>query len=66
MQTPSAQLGLSIEQAAKVSSVGRSKLYEEISNGRLRARKLGRRTVILMADLEVWMEGLPTSMEDRA
>jgi len=38
---------------------GRTKLYEEIAAGRLRARKLGRRTVILAADARAWLEALP-------
>lgn len=35
-----------------LGNVGRSKLYEEIAAGRLRAVKIGRRTFIAHAELE--------------
>jgi excisionase family DNA binding protein len=34
-------------------------IYQEIQAGRLRARKLGRRTLILAADLSAWLANLP-------
>jgi hypothetical protein len=34
-------------------------IYQEIQTGRLRARKLGRRTLILAADLSAWLANLP-------
>jgi hypothetical protein len=37
----------------------RDKAYEEIRTGRLRARKLGRRTIIGSADAAQWFKGLP-------
>ena len=37
----------------------RSMIYQEIQSGRLRARKLGRRTLILAADLSAWLANLP-------
>ncbi|MGH7046804.1 MAG: helix-turn-helix domain-containing protein [Stellaceae bacterium] len=41
------------------ASIGRTKLYEEIAAGRLRALKLGRRTLILRRDYDRWLAGLP-------
>jgi hypothetical protein len=35
-------------------------LYGEINAGRLRARKLGRHTVVLREDREAWLQGLPS------
>jgi excisionase family DNA binding protein len=37
----------------------RSFLYEQINAGRLRAHKLGRKTIILKRDLDNWLLGLP-------
>jgi Helix-turn-helix domain len=48
-----------IEDAAKAASIARAILYEEINAGRLRARKRGRSTVILAADLRAYLEALP-------
>ena len=54
-------LGYTIAQAAKASGAGRSTLYVEMKEGRLKARKLGRRTIVLASDLAAWLAALPTS-----
>jgi excisionase family DNA binding protein len=53
-------LAYTIQEATKVAKVGRSKLYLAVSDGSLRARKLGKKTLILPADLERWLEALPS------
>jgi hypothetical protein len=39
---------------------GRTKAYEELKSGRLRGRKLGKRTIITEDDAEEWLRHLPT------
>jgi excisionase family DNA binding protein len=39
--------------------VGRTKAYQEINEGRLRAVKCGKRTLILPDDYEQWLKSLP-------
>jgi hypothetical protein len=39
---------------------GRTKAYEQIKLGRLRARKIGKRTIITEDDAEDWLQRLPT------
>ena len=39
--------------------IGRSRAYLEIASGRLRVRKVGRRTLVLKADAEAWANSLP-------
>ncbi|WP_245273707.1 helix-turn-helix domain-containing protein [Mesorhizobium sp. WSM3224] len=39
--------------------IGRSLVYEEIAAGRLKCRKVGRRTLILAKDAEAWRDALP-------
>jgi len=39
--------------------IGRTKLYQEIKEGRITPRKLGRKTLILRADAEAWLNNLP-------
>ena len=57
---PHRRLSYSVQEAAEVTGVGRSLLYEEIAAGHLVARKVGsKRTVILAADLEAWLNALP-------
>jgi len=39
--------------------IGRTKAYEEIAAGRLKARKVGVRTIILAEDAQAWLDSLP-------
>jgi excisionase family DNA binding protein len=62
MNTPASDLqreGLSILEACTVAGIGRTKIYEAISEGRLKARKFGKRTIVLRADLQTFLSGLP-------
>jgi excisionase family DNA binding protein len=57
---PIEPLAFSIEQACAAAGVGRSKLYLAVQSGDLRARKLGKKTLILRDDLRAWLESLPS------
>jgi excisionase family DNA binding protein len=48
-----------VEEAAELANVGTAKVREEISAGRLPARKLGKRILVTLADLQVWIDALP-------
>jgi excisionase family DNA binding protein len=39
--------------------LGRTKTYDEIRKGRLRGRKIGKRTLIARDDAESWLRRLP-------
>ncbi|AZO45910.1 DNA-binding protein [Mesorhizobium sp. M7D.F.Ca.US.005.01.1.1] len=49
----------SIEEFCTAYSVGRSLAYEEMSEGRLQYRKVGRRVVIRKVDADRWLDDLP-------
>ena len=51
--------GLSIVEACRVAGIGRTKIYEAIADGSLKARKFGKRTLILRADLQSFLSDLP-------
>jgi excisionase family DNA binding protein len=53
------QLIHTVKEACQLAKIGRSKLDAEIKAGSLRARKLGKRVMILHADLVRWLEALP-------
>jgi excisionase family DNA binding protein len=55
----SAQRAFSIEEFCRRYGVGRTKVYEELKLGRLRALKVGRRTIISKDDAENWLLHLP-------
>lgn len=52
-------ISLNIRQAVEASGLSRSALYVALKDGRLTARKAGRRTVILTDDLAAFVRGLP-------
>jgi len=54
-----AALAIGVSEACTVVGCSRAKLYREVRAGRLRARKLGRRTLLLSEDLERWLRALP-------
>ena len=53
------RVSLSVDEAAKAAGIGQTKLREEIAAKRLVAHKLGKRTLIAVADLEAWIANLP-------
>lgn len=59
MQNQNDVVAYSIDAAAKASHTGRTKLYAEIKAGRLKAVKLGARTLITAEALAEWLNNLP-------
>jgi len=53
------KLALSVDEAARRADTCRDKIYGAINAGKLRARKNGRRTLILASDLEAFLNDLP-------
>jgi excisionase family DNA binding protein len=52
-------LAHTVEGAARVTTCGRTSVYAAIKAGELKARKIGRRTIILDEDLRAWLANLP-------
>ncbi len=52
-----APLAYSVSEACKVSSIGRTYLYELMKSGRLESRKVGKRTLITARSLRALIEG---------
>lgn len=53
------QRAMSIAEFCEQYGLGRTKTYEELKSGRLRARKIGKRTIITEDDAEDWLLRLP-------
>jgi excisionase family DNA binding protein len=51
--------GLSILDACRIAGIGRTKIYEAIAARHLKARKLGKRTIVLRSDLQDFLASLP-------
>jgi hypothetical protein len=50
----------SVEGVLKIVPCGRTTVFAAISSGALKARKIGRRTIILDEDLRSWLMALPS------
>jgi Helix-turn-helix domain len=57
------QRAMSVQAFCERYDIGRTKAYEEINAGRLKARKAGRRTIITSDDAEDWLSRLPALQE---
>ena len=55
------KLAFRIDEASSASGIGRTTLYAEMKEGRLRACKVGQRTLILRKELERYLENLPVA-----
>jgi excisionase family DNA binding protein len=53
---------LTLEETCEIARIGRSTLYRSLRSGALRARKIGKKTVVLREDLQAWLQSLPTSV----
>ena len=58
-QRRSRQRALSIVEFCERYGLCRTKAYDELKSGRLRARKIGKRTIIPVDDAEDWLQQLP-------
>lgn len=53
------QIAYTIENAAEVANIGKTKLYQALNSGVLEGRKVGRRTLIPHDALRRWVDSLP-------
>ena len=60
------RMAYSIREAVAAGAGSRTKLYEAIAAGTLKARKNGRSTVILAGDLAQYLESLPDFLDEAA
>jgi excisionase family DNA binding protein len=58
-QRRASQRAMSVRDFCKIYGIGRTSLYAEIAAGRLKVRKVGRRTLIGDDDAEEWWHSLP-------
>lgn len=52
------QISFSVEEVTKMTGLGRTKIYEALQSGELKARKFGKRTIILKDDLNKFLDNL--------
>ncbi len=52
----SEKLAVSTFRAAEIAGVGRTTIYEAITNGALKSVKIGKRRLIRLAALDAWLQ----------
>ncbi|MGB3832313.1 MAG: helix-turn-helix domain-containing protein [Mesorhizobium sp.] len=55
------KLSVTIPEAVEMTGIGRSTLYRLFVEGKLTPRKSGKRTLILVSDLEAFIKNLPAA-----
>lgn len=60
------KLAYTIDEAKAEGAGGKTAIYEAIKNGTLKAKKRGKRTIILAPDLVRYLESLPDFHEQAA
>jgi len=53
------KISVTIPEACELSGLGRSTFYNLFNSGEITPRKCGKRTLILMKDLQEYLENLP-------
>jgi len=48
-----------VTEAIREIGIGRTKFYSEIAKGRIKPRKLGKKTILLEEDLRAYLQSLP-------
>jgi len=56
-----AKLAVTIPEATEISGIGRTNLYKLFKAGSLKPRKSGKRTLILVEELESFLKSLPVA-----
>lgn len=53
------KIAVTIPEASSLSGLGRTFIYKLFSEGKLTPRKAGKRTLILVSELEAYLKDLP-------
>lgn len=55
------KISMTVDEAVSYSGIGRTKLYELFKEGKLTPRKCGRRTLILVEEIDALIRSLPAA-----
>ena len=59
MSSNEARLAYSVDDTCNKLSIGRNKFYLEVAAGRIKVKKLGRRTLVPADEIDRWLKALP-------
>lgn len=63
MENPLGKIALSVSEVTKVVPLGKTTVYEQIKSGRLRGKRLGRKTFVMVDDLRNFLEGSDDALD---
>ena len=55
-------IAVSVDEACNAISAGRTTFYSEVAAGNIKVKKIGRRTIVEMAELRRYIAALPTNV----
>ena len=61
MHTHTPKQAFAVKEFLAAYGIGRTKFYEEVKAGRLKTRKVGKRTLITRSDADAWLNNLPVA-----
>ncbi len=50
---------MTVDEFCGWASIGRSKFYQEVNEGRIKLRKIGRKSIVTVNDADAWLANLP-------
>ena len=50
---------MTVDEFCGWANIGRSKFYQEVNEGRIKLRKIGRKSIVTTTDAEIWLASLP-------
>lgn len=62
-KTTELPIAVTVPDAIRLSGIGRSKLYEVFKSGAIKPRKHGKRTLIIVSELELYLNSLPSQFD---
>lgn len=55
------KIAVNVSEAVEITGIGRTNLYHLFKTGALKPRKLGKRTLIIVEELEAYIKTLPAA-----
>lgn len=59
------KIALSVSEVTEVAPLGKTLVYDSIRSGRLKAKRLGRKTLVMVDDLRDFLEGSDDAVDSR-
>lgn len=55
------RISVTVAQAVRLTGISKSEFYRLLADGKIPARKSGRTTLVMMADLRAYLDSLPVA-----